>query len=201
VSSGADNLDLFRLVAAQAPDGVIFADCEGVVQVWNNAAADLFGYLPENAIGRTLDIIIPEHLRRAHWEGFGKAVASGHTTHGGRAIKTWATHKDGHKPYVSVAFSAVKDREGRVIGVTARAFVDGQRPGRVAMERRVTGFHRDEEEHWVAELECGHNQHVRHDPPWEQRPWVVTEEGRRSRLGMRLNCVKCDRGEPRDRPG
>jgi len=69
------------------------------------------------------------------------------------------------------------------------------------MERRVTGFHRDGEEHWVAELECGHDQHVRHDPPWECRPWVVTPEGRRSRLGMPLNCVKCGRGEPPDRPG
>jgi hypothetical protein len=69
------------------------------------------------------------------------------------------------------------------------------------MKRGVTGFHQDEEGHWVAELECGHNQHVRHDPPWEQRPWVVTAEGRRGRLGMLLNCVKCDRGEPRDRPG
>src|SRR5215471_12345022 len=42
------------------------------------------------------------------------------------------------------------------------------------MERGVTGFHQDEEGHWVAELECGHNQHVRHDPPWECRPWAVT---------------------------
>ena len=67
------------------------------------------------------------------------------------------------------------------------------------MERRVTGFHQDEEDHWVAELECGHNQHVRHDPPWEQRSWVVTPEGRASRLGIHLNCVKCDRGEPPDR--
>jgi hypothetical protein len=68
------------------------------------------------------------------------------------------------------------------------------------MERRVTGFHQDKEGHWVAELECGHNQHVRHDPPWENRPWVVSPEGRRSRLGMQLNCVKCDRGLPPDRP-
>ena len=60
------------------------------------------------------------------------------------------------------------------------------------MERRVTGFHQDGEGHWVAELECGHNQHVRHDPPWECRPWVVTPEGRRSRLGMRLNCLDRD---------
>jgi hypothetical protein len=69
------------------------------------------------------------------------------------------------------------------------------------MERRITGYHQDEEGHWVAELECGHNQHVRHDPPWECRQWVVTPEGRSSRLGIRLNCVKCDRGEARDRPG
>ena len=68
------------------------------------------------------------------------------------------------------------------------------------MERRITGFHTDDEGHWVAELECGHNQHVRHDPPWESRPWVVTTEGRRSRLGMRLTCVKCDREEPPDQP-
>jgi Protein of unknown function (DUF3565) len=69
------------------------------------------------------------------------------------------------------------------------------------MERRVTGFHQDSEGHWVADLECGHNQHVRHDPPWESRPWVVTPEGRRSRLGIQLHCVKCYRGEPPDRPG
>jgi PAS domain S-box-containing protein len=127
MSSSTDNLELFRLIVEEAPDGIIFADREGVVQVWNNAAADLFGYLAEEAVGRTLDIIIPEHLRRAHWEGFSKAVASGQTKHGRRALKTRATHKAGHKLYVSLAFSVVKDREGQVIGAmaTAREFVEG----------------------------------------------------------------------------
>ena len=64
------------------------------------------------------------------------------------------------------------------------------------MRRKIVGYHRDEEGHWVAELECGHGQHVRHDPPWMSRPWVLTAEGRTSRLGVVLNCVKCDRGEP-----
>ncbi len=45
------------------------------------------------------------------------------------------------------------------------------------MERRITGYHQDEAGHWVAELECGHNQHVHHDPPWQSRPWVVTPGG------------------------
>jgi hypothetical protein len=58
-------------------------------------------------------------------------------------------------------------------------------------ERRITGFHTDDEGDWVAELECGHNQHVRHRPPWFQRPWVTTVEGRQRMLGHRLRCKRC----------
>lgn len=47
------------------------------------------------------------------------------------------------------------------------------------MLQAIVGFHLDEENHWVAELACGHGQHVRHDPPWQNRPWVMTESGRR----------------------
>jgi hypothetical protein len=64
------------------------------------------------------------------------------------------------------------------------------------MERRIVGFHQDEEQHWVADLECGHTQHVRHDPPWQVRPWVTTADGRLGFIGARLNCVKCDRNAP-----
>ena len=124
--SSADSLDLFRLVVEQAPDAIIFSDREGVIRIWNSAAAELFGYLPEEAVGRTLDIIVPEHLRQAHWEGFGNAVAFGHTKHGTGAMKTRATPKAGQKLYVNLAFSVVKDREGKVIGAmaTARPFTE-----------------------------------------------------------------------------
>jgi hypothetical protein len=60
-----------------------------------------------------------------------------------------------------------------------------------SVPRAIIGFHQDEEHHWVAELECGHTQHVRHDPPWQVRNWVTTAEGRASRIGMRLECVLC----------
>lgn len=63
------------------------------------------------------------------------------------------------------------------------------------MRRAMVGFHLDEEGHWVAELECGHGQHVRHQPPMVWRPWVRTEAGRASRLGQTLDCVRCDREE------
>lgn len=117
----SNDLEVFRLVVEQSPDAIIFADHEGVVRIWNRTAVDLFGYPPEEAIGQTLDIIIPEHLRRAHWEGFGKALASGHTKHGRRALKTRATHKSGDKLYVSVAFAVVKDQRGKAIGAIATA--------------------------------------------------------------------------------
>jgi len=67
------------------------------------------------------------------------------------------------------------------------------------MQRTITGYHRDDEHHWVAELDCGHNQHVRHNPPWVSRPWVTTVAGREGMLGTALDCRKCDRGEPPDR--
>ena len=60
------------------------------------------------------------------------------------------------------------------------------------MKQPITGFHLDEENHWVADLACGHRQHMRHDPPWMERPWILTEEGRRSRLGIALECNRCD---------
>ena len=60
------------------------------------------------------------------------------------------------------------------------------------MKRRIAGYHQDEEGHWVAELECGHSQHLRHDPPWQVRAWVTSVEGRRSHLGSELDCRRCE---------
>lgn len=60
------------------------------------------------------------------------------------------------------------------------------------LNRRIVGFHQDERQDWVADLECGHGQHVRHNPPWMLRPWVVTAEGRAKWLGVELDCKKCD---------
>ena len=58
--------------------------------------------------------------------------------------------------------------------------------------KKITGFHQDENKDWVAELECGHGQHVRHNPPWMNREWVLSEEGRAQHLGREVDCKKCD---------
>lgn len=64
------------------------------------------------------------------------------------------------------------------------------------MKQRIIDFHQDEHGDWVADLECGHGQHVRHDPPWSERPWVVTPQGRERMLGETLACKKCDEELP-----
>ena len=59
-------------------------------------------------------------------------------------------------------------------------------------QQPIIDFALDHEKHWYALLACGHTQHVRHDPPWQNRPWVLTEQGRKDTLGLMLNCKKCD---------
>ncbi|MBO0691424.1 MAG: DUF3565 domain-containing protein [Acidimicrobiaceae bacterium] len=63
------------------------------------------------------------------------------------------------------------------------------------MNRTITGFHRDEEGDWVAELSCLHNQHMRHRPPFQDRAWVLDEAGRAEHIGSVLGCPLCDRAE------
>ena len=60
------------------------------------------------------------------------------------------------------------------------------------MQRRIVGFHQDPDRHWVADLECGHAQHVRHEPPLQTRPWVLAEETRSAHLGTMLACASCE---------
>jgi hypothetical protein len=59
----------------------------------------------------------------------------------------------------------------------------------------IVGFHQDEELFWVADLACGHGQHVRHDPPWQNRPWVLLEQDRQQYVGWLLRCHRCEAGQ------
>jgi PAS domain S-box-containing protein len=114
-------VDLFQAVIEQAPDAMIFADRDGVIRIWNAKAEEIFGYSASEAIGGSLDLIIPPHLRAAHWRGYRDAMASGRTRLGGNAMLTRATHKDGSKVYVEVAFGIIGDKEHGVSGAMATA--------------------------------------------------------------------------------
>ena len=108
-------------IVADVADALIFIDTQGVIRVWNAQCQALFGFSADQALGASVDLIIPEHLRSAHWHGFEQAMARGATRHGAEVRTTRATHQDGRRLYVDMTFSVVKAADGRVLGSTAMA--------------------------------------------------------------------------------
>ena len=105
----------------QIADAVVYADRSGAIVRWNEASTALFGYAADEALGQSLDLIIPEHLRAAHWRGFETAMTKGVMKLQGRPTLTRALHKSGLKLYVEMTFAIVRDREGDVLGSVAMA--------------------------------------------------------------------------------
>ena len=117
-----DRSSLPESILEHIADAVIYADRSGTIRRWNHAAAALFGYSATEALGRNLDLIIPEHLRARHWGGFETAMTKGVLSLQGRPTLTRAAHKTGQKLYVEMTFALVKGgSEGPVIGSVAVA--------------------------------------------------------------------------------
>ena len=120
---------LDELILEQVADAVIYSNRQGVIERWNEAAAAMFGYSPAEAIGQSLDLIIPERLRAAHWRGFDAAMASGATRLHGLPTITRADHKSGARLYVEMSFALVRDTAGTVLGSVALARDASERVG------------------------------------------------------------------------
>ncbi len=113
--------DISGLLVDQAPDAIIFADLSGIIRLWNAAAERIFGFDADTAIGASLDIIIPESFREAHWLGFDRAIAESLTKYVGQALPTRALRADGTEFYVELSFAIILDNEGKALGSVAHA--------------------------------------------------------------------------------
>ena len=87
-------IDFSQLVTAIG-DAIVVTDAAGAIILWNPAAERMFGFTPSEAIGQSMDLIIPERLRKRHWEGYEKTMATGQTKYGTDLLKVPAAHKDG----------------------------------------------------------------------------------------------------------
>ena len=114
-----DDPDLLRGLLEGLPEALVVADTGGVIRGWNAAAARLFGHSREEAVGASLDLILPERFKPAHDAGFARAVATGELRVGGRVMRTRAVHKSGGKLYVDFSFALLKDAQGQVVAVYA----------------------------------------------------------------------------------
>ena len=110
-----------ELIIEQVADAIIYSDEKGVIRRWNRAAEHMFGFSSAEALAQSLDIIIPERLRAAHWRGFDAAMANKVTRLKGHPTITRAQHKSGQKLYVEMSFAIVVDETGAVQGSVAMA--------------------------------------------------------------------------------
>ncbi|MEI7431519.1 MAG: PAS domain S-box protein [Betaproteobacteria bacterium] len=132
--------DVYLLIVERMADAMIYSDREGLIRGWNAAAEALFGYAKDEAIGQSLDLIIPERLRDPHWVGFNRAMASGATKHAGRATVTRSLTRSRGTIYVEMSFAVVGDSEGQVLGsvAVARDATQRQQKDRELRERLET---------------------------------------------------------------
>lgn len=118
---------LSEWIIEQANDAIIYSNLEGIIGYWNAAACELFGYSKAEALGESLNLVIPEHLRKPHWHGFYAAIESGNLKLSGKPTVTRALHKDRtQKLYVEMSFALIKDHQNQV-------------QGSVSIARKVTG--------------------------------------------------------------
>ena len=110
---------MYQAIVEQAAEAIIFADRDGTIRIWNRGAERLFGHSAEEALGKNLDLIIPERLRAAHWAGFGQAIDAGETRYAGRVMRTRSVHKNGGKLYVELSFGVIRGPDGAVAGAFA----------------------------------------------------------------------------------
>ncbi|OGQ00715.1 MAG: histidine kinase [Deltaproteobacteria bacterium RBG_19FT_COMBO_60_16] len=110
---------LCRSIVDNAPEAVIFAGRDGIIRLWNAGAEAMFGHSAEEALGQSLDIIIPENLRGRHWEGYNRVMATGETKYGKDLLAVPGIRKDGTR--ISLEFSIVmlRDDGGELLGLAA----------------------------------------------------------------------------------
>lgn len=112
---------LAESVLLQMAEAVIYSNRQGIIEIWNPAAEAMFGHSADQALGQSLDLIIPERLRAAHWRGFEAAMQSGRTRLKGQPTTTRALHRSGETRYVDMSFALVCDEHGQAIGSVAVA--------------------------------------------------------------------------------
>jgi PAS domain S-box-containing protein len=110
---------LSQAIVDQAPDAIIFADPGGIIRIWNRGAERIFGYPAAEALGASLDLIIPERFRRAHWEGFQRAIDTGRTKYADRVLTTRSAHRDGSNLYGDLSIGLVTVDGGAILGAHA----------------------------------------------------------------------------------
>ena len=110
---------LYQQIIEGAQDAIVFADPDGIIRLWNSGAEAIFGYSAEEALGQTLDLIVPENMRERHWEGYRKVMDTGVTKYGSDVLSVPALNKDDSRMSVEFTIVLLKNESGKPIGTAA----------------------------------------------------------------------------------
>lgn len=110
---------LVSSIVAASSDAIMFSDREGIIRLWNSGAEKMFGFSSEEALGQSLDLIIPDNLRGRHWDGYGRVMESGTSRYSTDLLSAPALKKDGTRISTEFSMVMVKDDDGRMLGVAA----------------------------------------------------------------------------------
>lgn len=110
---------LCRQIVDGIQDAVIFSDPNGLIRLWNSGAESIFGYSAQEALGQSLDLIIPEKLRAGHWEGYRKVMSTGSTRYGRELLAVPAMRKDGTRISIEFSIFLLRSLSGEVLGSAA----------------------------------------------------------------------------------
>ena len=110
---------LSQQIVEKAADAIIFADAEGIIRLWNSGAEAIFGFSAEEAIGKTLDLIVPEKMRERHWKGYRKVMDTGVTRYGSDVLAVPALNKNDSRISVEFTIVLLKDTTGKPQGTAA----------------------------------------------------------------------------------
>lgn len=111
-------VDLHQLVAG-AGDSIMVCDAKGAIVMWNAASERIFGFTEAEALGQSLDLIIPQRQRQRHWDGYEKTMSTGITKYGADVLRVPALHKDGHTLSIAFTVSMLHAADGSVSGIVA----------------------------------------------------------------------------------
>lgn len=106
-------------IVDSSPDGIIFADQDGIIRLWNAGAERIFGYTAGEAVGQMLDIIVPEKIRERHWEGYFRVMKTGETRYGTALLSVPGIRKDGSRVSLEFSVALIRDEDGALLGVSA----------------------------------------------------------------------------------
>jgi PAS domain S-box-containing protein len=119
MTSFIDQNWIYRQIVDFSQDGMLFADREGIIRLWNKGAESIFGYSAREALGQSLDLIVPEKLRERHWEGYHRVMNTGETRYGNELLKVPALRKNGNRLSIEFSILLLRDPQNEIIGSAA----------------------------------------------------------------------------------